>query len=218
MPLMSFHTQRAAFERAGRRQAVPDRPRAGRAGRRRRARAAARPAGRDRRRASRPRPRPATWCRSTPSCSSSPRSSCSTRRASSSCSTPSRAAWSHDGPLPRRGVRDQVRPDRDPGAGGGRLHRRRRRRRRAPARRYEIGREEDGLVQPMTLMFRMVQFERAGFEAYVREHPDQWRGVHGLWDLIRAATRRRASSTCRARTSCSSARRTRARSASTARG
>jgi hypothetical protein len=52
----------------------------------------------------------------------------------------------------------------------------------------EIGRETDGLVQPMTLMFRMVGFERAGFEAYVRAHPDQWRGVHGLWDLIRAAS------------------------------
>jgi hypothetical protein len=54
--------------------------------------------------------------------------------------------------------------------------------------RYEIGRERDGLVQPMTLMFRMVEFQRAAFEAYVREHPDQWRGVHGLWDLIREAT------------------------------
>jgi len=53
--------------------------------------------------------------------------------------------------------------------------------------RVEVGRETDGLVQPMTLMFRMVEFERAGFEAYVREHPDQWRGVHGLWDLIRRA-------------------------------
>jgi FAD dependent oxidoreductase len=49
---------------------------------------------------------------------------------------------------------------------------------------FEVGREADGLVQPMTLMFRMVDFERAGFEAYVRDHPDQWRGVHGLWDLI----------------------------------
>ena len=45
-------------------------------------------------------------------------------------------------------------------------------------------------MQPMTLMFRMVEFQRAAFEAYVREHPDQWRGVHGLWDLIREATRR----------------------------
>jgi glycine/D-amino acid oxidase-like deaminating enzyme len=54
--------------------------------------------------------------------------------------------------------------------------------------RYEIGRDADGLVQPMTLMFRMVEFEAAAFEAYVREHPDQWRGVHGLWDLIRQAS------------------------------
>jgi hypothetical protein len=54
--------------------------------------------------------------------------------------------------------------------------------------RYEIGREEDGLVQPMTLMFRMVQFERVAFGAYVRATPDQWRGVHGLWDLSRQAT------------------------------
>ncbi|MBI2358181.1 MAG: FAD-dependent oxidoreductase [Deltaproteobacteria bacterium] len=53
---------------------------------------------------------------------------------------------------------------------------------------YEIGREEDHLVQPMTLMFRITEFERASFEAYVKQHPDQWRGVHGLWDLIRKAT------------------------------
>lgn len=53
---------------------------------------------------------------------------------------------------------------------------------------YEIGRDQDGLVQPMTLMFRLVEFERAAFKAYVKEHPDQWYGVHGLWDLIRKAT------------------------------
>lgn len=52
---------------------------------------------------------------------------------------------------------------------------------------YEIGREQDGLVQPMTLMFRMVDFERAAFEQYVAEHPNQWRGVHGLWDLVEQA-------------------------------
>ncbi len=52
---------------------------------------------------------------------------------------------------------------------------------------YEIGREDDGLVQPMTLMFRITEFDRGGFEAYVKQHPDQWRGVHGLWDLIRRA-------------------------------
>ena len=53
---------------------------------------------------------------------------------------------------------------------------------------FEVGREDDGLVQPMTLMFRIVEFERAVFASYVAEHPDQWRGVHGLWDLIQAAT------------------------------
>ncbi|UWZ35123.1 FAD-dependent oxidoreductase [Dactylosporangium roseum] len=52
---------------------------------------------------------------------------------------------------------------------------------------YEIGRPEDGLTQPMTLMFRVGNFHREEFLEYVREHPDQWRGVHGLWDLIRIA-------------------------------
>jgi FAD dependent oxidoreductase len=52
---------------------------------------------------------------------------------------------------------------------------------------YEIGRA-DGLVQPMTLMFRMAEFHRAAFETYVKENPKQWRGVHGLWDLVREAT------------------------------
>lgn len=53
---------------------------------------------------------------------------------------------------------------------------------------YMIGREEDGLVQPMTLMFRMADFQHAAFERYVKEHPRQWRSVHGLWDLVREAT------------------------------
>src|SRR4051812_32146289 len=53
---------------------------------------------------------------------------------------------------------------------------------------FEVGRF-DGLVQPMTLMFRVVDFQRAAFEAYVKSHPTQWRGVHGLWDLVREATR-----------------------------
>jgi hypothetical protein len=52
---------------------------------------------------------------------------------------------------------------------------------------FEFGRE-DGLVQPMTLMFRMIEFNRSRFATYVREHPDQWRGVHGLWELVRQAT------------------------------
>lgn len=53
---------------------------------------------------------------------------------------------------------------------------------------YEIGREEDRLVQPMTLMFRMTEFNKSAFENYVKEHPDQWKGVHGLTDLINKAT------------------------------
>ena len=53
---------------------------------------------------------------------------------------------------------------------------------------FEVGRSEDGLVQPMTLMFRVVDFFPSRFADYVREHPDQWRGVHGLWELIRQAT------------------------------
>ncbi|ADH84857.1 FAD-dependent oxidoreductase [Desulfurivibrio alkaliphilus] len=53
---------------------------------------------------------------------------------------------------------------------------------------YETGREDDRLVQPMTLMFRMADFERTAFENYVKEHPEQWRGVHGLWDLVQQAT------------------------------
>jgi hypothetical protein len=51
----------------------------------------------------------------------------------------------------------------------------------------ETGRA-DGLVQPMTLMFRMTEFQQAAFEEYVKEHPKQWRGVHGLWDLVQKAT------------------------------
>ncbi|OHB49363.1 MAG: FAD-dependent oxidoreductase [Planctomycetes bacterium GWF2_41_51] len=53
---------------------------------------------------------------------------------------------------------------------------------------YEIGRNEDGRVQPMTLMFRMGEFDKHGFENYVRKNPGQWKGVYGLWDLIKEAT------------------------------
>lgn len=52
---------------------------------------------------------------------------------------------------------------------------------------FDLGRDEDSLTQPMTLMFRMVGFDRARFGDYVREHPGQWRGVYGLWDLIAEA-------------------------------
>jgi hypothetical protein len=53
---------------------------------------------------------------------------------------------------------------------------------------FQVGRPEDRATQPMTLMFRLAGVDRPAFEAYVRAHPDQWRGVHGLWDLVRKAT------------------------------
>ena len=40
----------------------------------------------------------------------------------------------------------------------------------------------------MTLMFRMTEFHQAAFANYVKENPQQWRGVHGLWDLVKKAT------------------------------
>src|SRR5262249_37091563 len=49
---------------------------------------------------------------------------------------------------------------------------------------FQVGREPDGAVQPTMLMFRMVEFQRRAFDRYVEERPDQWRGVHGLWDLV----------------------------------
>lgn len=54
---------------------------------------------------------------------------------------------------------------------------------------FHVGRDGDGRVQPMTLMFRIADFDRAAFAGYVRAHPDQWRGVHGLWALIERARR-----------------------------
>ncbi len=189
MPLMSFHTQRTAFEQPGATKLFPTDHGPGEpvvAG------ALARllePAGRDRRRDRARRSRPATRCRSTPSSSSSPRSRCSTRPGSQFLFHAFASGVVDDGPL--RGVVFETK--------SGPLVVRRgwwstapatATSRRAPARDYEIGRKEDGLVQPMTLMFRMVAVRAgAAFAAYVREHPDQWRGVHGLWDLIRAGER-----------------------------
>ena len=53
---------------------------------------------------------------------------------------------------------------------------------------FMIGRDTDRLVQPMTLMFRIAGFERELFRPFIKKHPDQWRGVHGLWDLIKIAS------------------------------
>jgi len=45
-------------------------------------------------------------------------------------------------------------------------------------------------LREVTLMFRVVEFQRDNFEAYVTQNPKQWRGVHGLWDLVREASER----------------------------
>lgn len=52
---------------------------------------------------------------------------------------------------------------------------------------FAIGRRQDLLTQPMTLYFRMVDFDKEEFAAYVRTHPDQWNGVSGLQALVRQA-------------------------------
>jgi hypothetical protein len=54
---------------------------------------------------------------------------------------------------------------------------------------FMTGREIDHLLQPMTMMFRMVEFEREAFSAFIRKHPGQWKSVYGLWDLIKIAAR-----------------------------
>jgi hypothetical protein len=53
---------------------------------------------------------------------------------------------------------------------------------------FHVGRESDGCTQPMTLMFRIADFDREAFAAYVEENPTEWKGVHGLTDLVRKAT------------------------------
>jgi glycine/D-amino acid oxidase-like deaminating enzyme len=53
---------------------------------------------------------------------------------------------------------------------------------------YEVGRLEDGTVQPMTLMFLMEGFQKRNFEEYATKYPDQWCGVQGLKELMREAT------------------------------
>lgn len=55
---------------------------------------------------------------------------------------------------------------------------------------FEIGRPSDALTQPASLIFRMAGFDKSEFAAYVRDHPGQWEGVHGLTDLIEEASRR----------------------------
>ena len=89
--------------------------------------------------------------------------------------------------------RDQVRARSDHGTADHRLHWRRRYRRPGGCP-FEVGREEDGLVQPMTLYFRMVEFRKASFRAYVKKHPDQWLGSTACGTSSERPKRRRARS------------------------
>lgn len=52
---------------------------------------------------------------------------------------------------------------------------------------FEIGRTQDRLTQPMTLYFRMTDIDKESFNRYVHENPEQWRGVHGLEELVELA-------------------------------
>jgi hypothetical protein len=52
---------------------------------------------------------------------------------------------------------------------------------------WEKGRAEDGLVQPMTLFFRVAGVDDARVEAYVREHPDDYRPFASLVAKAREA-------------------------------
>jgi hypothetical protein len=55
---------------------------------------------------------------------------------------------------------------------------------------FEVGRLQDGSVQPMTLMFLLEGFERSKFQDYVEKHSDQWNGVEGLRDMMSEAIRK----------------------------
>lgn len=52
---------------------------------------------------------------------------------------------------------------------------------------FHIGREEDGLTQPASLLFRVSGFDARAFEEYVRHHSEDWSGVHGLSQLLKRA-------------------------------
>jgi glycine/D-amino acid oxidase-like deaminating enzyme len=54
---------------------------------------------------------------------------------------------------------------------------------------YEVGRGQDRMVQPMTLMFMLEGFVFRKFNEYVKVHPDQWHGVEGLAQLMQQAAK-----------------------------
>ncbi len=52
---------------------------------------------------------------------------------------------------------------------------------------YAVGRVTDGYTQPMSLLFRVADFNKARFKEYTHSHAGEWDGVRGLWELIRKA-------------------------------
>lgn len=52
---------------------------------------------------------------------------------------------------------------------------------------FGLGRVEDGLTQPMTLIFRVGNFNRDSFKKYAESHPEEWDGVKGLTALLEKA-------------------------------
>jgi hypothetical protein len=52
---------------------------------------------------------------------------------------------------------------------------------------FALGREQDGLTQPVTVFFIVQDFDKDRFDAYCRAHPGQWQDVYGLEELIRQA-------------------------------
>lgn len=52
---------------------------------------------------------------------------------------------------------------------------------------FQVGRSQDHLVQPMTLMFLMENFMLGKFKAFVAANPDEWHGVAGLNSLVHEA-------------------------------
>lgn len=54
---------------------------------------------------------------------------------------------------------------------------------------FEIGRESDGLTQPMTMFFRVAQVDDDAVERYVRAHPDDFRPFESIISKARAEGR-----------------------------
>ncbi len=52
---------------------------------------------------------------------------------------------------------------------------------------FEVGRDKDNLVQPISLLFLMEGFKLDKFKDYVRAHPAQWQGVQGLSAILQEA-------------------------------